>query len=372
MPDPDEVTITIGAHEFAGFDEFTLESSVDNLADGFVFTAPFDPSNADWDAQTDPFKYQGVQIKIGGELALTGILDKPKFVDGVEASTVTLEGRSLSGQLIDCSIDASDYEFTGLKLSEIARKLCKPFGIAVVVGVDTVEKRVTVNDVKMSATYGGRDYAYNETVLENTLQEAKAKIGQKAYDFLNSLANRKRILLTSDPSGRLVLRQPAGTSKPVGAIIAGTSPYISGEATYDGSARFSLYKVLYQEPGTPDVIGEASDPGVRLYRPLVDTESESEALDTVSPVQFVRAHALAKCVGITVTLAGWRNAAGLLWRKTDVVTLLAPKLKVKKESAFVVAGVTLKKSAKDGKTAVLRLVLPGTYTGQLPGSYPWA
>ena len=42
-----------------------------------------------------------------------------------------------------------------------------------------------------------------------------------------------------------------------------------------------------------------------------------------------------------------------------------------RETPFVVAGATLALDAQNGRTTELRLVLPATYSGEMPGSYPW-
>ena len=370
----DEVALQIGAVRFQGFTELTIESAIDNVADGFSLSGAFDPVNQAIVDATKPLGYQSCTISINDELIMTGIIDKPEFSESATENTFTIEGRSPAGQLIDCSMEGKT-NFTGLKLSQIAKDQCDKFGIKVLVGLDTVETRTVIKEhierrtIVTPTASGGRNtigrvattfqnVVVKETVIENTLKEAKGKPGQKVFVFLNELANRKKILLTSDPQGSLVLRQPAGTGVPVAAIIAGTSPYISGKSTFDGTACFSKYKVLHQESGSPSIVGECTDPKVTRYRPLVDTESEAEAQDITSPAKWVRAHAFAKSLTVNVTLSGWRNSEGMLWRKADMVTLQAPKIRIKNETAFIVAGVSLRMDNKGGKTTDLRLVLP--------------
>ena len=371
---------------FSGFTTLAIESAIDNAADGFSLTGAFDPANADLEARTKPFGYQKAEVKIDGELIISGIVGTPSFDEKPDENTFTLEGRSPAGQIIDCSIDGSmGYEFTGLKLSQIAKKLCAPFGITVQVGLDTVESRTVIKERTSTKTiHQGRDSVgkgqsdtltitttTRETVIENTLKEAKARPGQKVFDFLNELANRKKILLTSATNGDLVLRQPAGTGKPTASIVSGVAPYMGGSSSFNGDEYYSDFKVLHQESGNPSIIGTCKDPRIKVYRPLVDSSIESESHDVTSPAKWVRAHSLAKAISVSIQVSGWRNAEGMIWRKADLVTLKAPRLKIKNEYTFLIAGVSLRLTPTEGKTTTLRLVLPAAYTGELPGGYPW-
>ena len=74
-------------------------------------------------------------------------------------------------------------------------------------------------------------------------------------------------------------------------------------------------------------------------------------------------------------ITGWtgvtRDKNGTLHGKGATVTLLAPALMVYTETAFVVAGVTLKIDETQGKVTDLRLVLPQTFEDKMPEVYPW-
>lgn len=394
---PDEgISLTIAGAIFTGWSGMSLESALDTFADGVSLSGAFDPVVDPLLGQIQPFTE--CLVHVDGELVLTGLIDRVDFNESTDAGTFTIQGRSKAGQLVDCDIDAGSYDFKDLRLSEIARKLLAPFGIDLVVGLDSAVETRTVFKEQMESKYNNSfletkvktvsktEYFYNgsqlqsrivqvpvlvpEIIVESTLGETKAKPGQKVYEYLNGLATRKKILLTSDERGRLVMRQPPGTGKVVASIVAGTSPYIGGASSFDGTARFSSYKVLGQESGKSSVVGKAVDLGVPLYRPTVDVSGTADTLSPGDAAAWNQAHALSKSMGVTVDLSGWRNAEGLLWRKGDLVSLIAPRLRIPTETTFLVAGRTLKLS-ESGRQTTLRLVPPGVYSGKAPGGFPW-
>ena len=81
---------------------------------------------------------QKVQISVYGEPYLTGWVEtvQPTYAEG--QASLTIGGRDLAGDLVDCSAGPEGpVEFTKLRLEEFAERLCRPFGISVRCDVDT-------------------------------------------------------------------------------------------------------------------------------------------------------------------------------------------------------------------------------------------
>ena len=72
----DSVRLLINGREFTGWTAATISMSIDNCADAFSLTAPFDPSDPAVKAAFVPRKYQDVQVKIGDDTVLTGRVEK--------------------------------------------------------------------------------------------------------------------------------------------------------------------------------------------------------------------------------------------------------------------------------------------------------
>ena len=342
----DEVSIKVGGQSISGWTGVTIEQAIDNCADAFSISAPFDPDRKDLRERFKPFGYQPCEVYIDDQLIITGRIEKVELADSADGQTLIVQGRNSTGVIVDCYIDEVGYQFNGLRLADVLIKLVRPYGIKVI-------------------------YLNNT----NPIHECAAKPGQKIFDFLAKLSESFGLFLSSDELGRLVLSYPPKAAKtPVASIVAGQSPYIGGSASYDGSTRFSRYKIIASDYGAKPVADWTDDPGVPIYRHSVETIEGATPSERRRAARHKRALALARSASITVSVSGWRDGNGTLWKKGKTITLLAPALMVYTETAFVVAGVTLKIDESDGRIADLRLVLPQTYADKMPKpeDYPWA
>ncbi len=341
---PDLVKIAINGTEFAGWEALTITRTIDSVADAFSLSGPFEPDSIAMRSAFRPFGYQPCKVSIDDEMILTGQIEAVSPATTATDRTINVQGRSLTGPLVECGIDGVGYQFAGLSLLTIAQRLCKPFGIeAMCVGVNCPP-----------------------------LKEATADPGESPFSFLNRLAQDAGLLLTCDAMGRLIITKINPTGTPVSSLIEGTGLLMAVNGSYDGTQRHSLYKVLQQQDGTPGITGKATDSGVKVYRPKVETGSESDAADVNKSAAWKRALALAGSVGISATMSGWRTPSGKLWTPGDIVTMQAPGAFIFTETPLVIAEATLTLDTSQGRTAGLRLVLPATYTGEMPRSYPWA
>jgi len=355
----DVVKIAVNGIEFAGWESLTITRSLDSVADAFSLSAPFDPDNQQIRSAFRPFGYQRAEIKIDDETILTGSIENVSPSTMANERIINVQGRSFTGALVDCSIDGVGYEFGGLSLLQVAQKICQSFGIQVTSAVGS--------GPVLKTALGAVSLAEASTALD----ESRAQPGQTAYSFLNGLAQDASLMLTSDVQGRLVITKIQPSTQPVASIVEGDGPVISVSAQYNGTSRYSQYKVLQQQDGAPDLSGTATDSGVPVYRPKTDVGSDSDAGNVTKAAQWKRALALAESVEVTAVVAGWRTRAGQVWTPGMSVTVKAPGAYILNEAPFVVAEATLTLDADQGRTTSLRLVLPATYTGEMPGSYPW-
>lgn len=341
MPN-DTVRLVINGKEFSGWTGATISMAIDQVADAFSLTAPFDPYDLDVRAAFRPCGYQACNLYIGDDLILSGRKDKSDPTDSTDGNTINIQGRSLPGQLIDNSIDG-DIEFSGLTLATIARKLAKQQNVTVRADTDTP-----------------------------ALEVARATYGQKIADFLNSLAAPRNIFLNSSYDGRLVISSADDLEKkePVMNIIAGTPPYLGASASYDDEKRFRIYRIATQMAGFDDIIGESIDAAVTLPRLSMQAVEEADQ-DTGITATRVRAVAYASATGVNVTLAGWRRPDGKLFAERQAINLTAPTVMVYRQTRFIIAGVTFKLDT-GGRTVDLRLIPPETYSGKLPKVEAWS
>ena len=374
----DEVRVVIDGKELTGWEACSIDMAVDHIADGISLDGPWDWARKDLRQVVRPFGYQRTEVYIDDDLYLTGRLDKvgPKLSAGDRV--INVQGRSLTGQLADCShkgnSDGSGWEFSNLALSTICRRVCKPFGISVRADNDTAP-----------------------------IPEARCNYGQGAADFLNAVAGPRNILLNASYKGELVLTWGASlVNKTPGArLVEGEYPVEAVDAEYDSTKRFSIYQVATQFAGLPDIIDTARDASVTLYRPRLSVDSDAQASpedqealtalenevktakgQTASQAKSMalksrsasrlRVACLSEAVSVNVAVTGWRRPDGKRWAERQTVTLLAPSAMIYKEVPWLIAGVVLKLDVSGGRSTTLRLVLPETYSGTLPKETPWA
>lgn len=339
----EDVRLVVNGVEFSGWVGTTIEMAIDNGADAFSVSAPFDPSLPQVRAAFRPFEYQNVQVFLGEDQLIDGTVDSivPKTDAGDRSLTV--QGRSLPAVLIDCGIDGP-LEHSGLALSTIVRQVCRPFGIRVRPDNDT-----------------------------NPIEVARATYGQRAFDYLSSLAGPRNILLFSSSKGELVLSYTRWLADraPIAKLVEGEGLLLSVSPTFDGTKRFSSYKIATQFAGASDTVGVVADASIKAYRPHLVAAGDSDP-DPRRTAARSRAIAIAESMPVTVALSGWRTPAGGVWSKGDAITLLAPGAMIYTETKFSIAGVTLKIDEREGRVADLRLVLPETYSVDQPKAVPWA
>jgi len=346
----DVVSIDVASQRISGWTGVTIEWAIDNCADAFSISAPFDPERADLRERFKPFRYQPCEVYIDDERIITGSIEKVGLIDSEDGQTIIVEGRNKTGVIVDCYIDEVGYQLNNQRLADILNTLVRPYGIEV-------------------------NYLNNTDII----QECVAEPGQKIFDFALELAENYGLFLYSDATGRLVLSYPPKAETPVASIVAGKSPYIGGSASYDGTARFSMYTVISSDYGTEGVARSAEDFDMpkHVYRHSVELLKSSSLTELKNTARYKRSRALARAASIDITVSGWRDGNGALWKKGKTITLLAPALMVHREYDFILAGITLKIDETQGRVTDLRLVLPQTFeddkkTPKMPEVYPWS
>jgi len=337
----DLVGLRLAGQDFTGWTGVSIGMAIDQVADTFSLSLPYDPANSRLRGVIRPFGYEPVEVRLDDELLLTGRVDKIDAAVSAGERMLTVEGRSLTGTLVDCGIEGA-LEYSGLALSTIARKICQPFGVAVRADNDT-----------------------------NPIEIARAEYGQSPADFLNSLAAPRNLFLNSSYDGKLVIswartlvQRPA-----VATLIEGQHPILAVNASFDGTHRYSKYLQATQFAGAVDIVGQATDGGVNVYRPHLAAVGDTDT-DPGATARRARTAALVGAVAVSVSLHGWRRPDGARWAERQAVTLKAPGVMLETETKYIIAGVTCKLDA-GGKTVDLRLVLPELYAGEIPGSMPW-
>lgn len=346
VTDEDEVTILIDGQRFTFWTGASLTLSMDSPA-AVEFSAPFEPEDVEFRKVFRPFSYQPLEINIGANRAFTGTLIDVNPQTTPKARTVTVSAYSLPGVLHDCTPPASAFplEFNGQGVREIAKALAAYFGV----GVDFIGEQGPV------------------------FERVACNPGRKVLDFLSELTRQRNLVTSSNAEGQLLIWKSVKTGNPVARLAEGSAPVLGVTPTFNPQDYFSHITGI--EPVTLDADAGSQftvkNPLLEgVTRPQTFTAQDTESGGLKATVGAKTGRMFGNMVSYDVPVATWRDPQGELWTPNTTLTLVAPGAMVYQEYEFIIRSVTFS-ADRDSKTAILTLVLPGAFSGELPEALPW-
>ncbi len=233
-----------------------------------------------------------VEVLVDGELASTVRLDEVRRRVGAASHTIRIVGRSLGRELVDCQYSKT---LSGLRLAEIAKRLCETFKVPLKVEVET--------PVVPS-------FAMQCELPSNALINA---------------ARAANLLLYPQPDGGLVLTEPTQAGA-VATLVYGE--HIEGyELVDEYKLRFSDYVVKSFDFDSGSALkGAVKDPGLSYFRPMhiiADRTGQSVG-GCDNRAELERNRRMARAHRIDLDVMGWRHADGL-WAVNTQVRVVIPR-----------------------------------------------
>ena len=342
----DDITMTVGGMIYGGWLEMSVERAIDRLKSAFTIgvTDRWTTNGQLW--QITPFS--PCTVAIGKDVVLTGYVEDYEGEIDARSHRVTVTGGSKTTDLVDCSPDIPSGQFKGYTLEQIARSICQPFGISVVVQTDASQ-------------------VFPDATIQRT---------EKCFGFLERLGRLAGVLLTDDEQGRLVLTT-AGSGRASTAIVQGQN-LLHGTCKLDAGKRFSRYVVKGQTAigsassnwggaggfGTPGAAAPAAvitnlqavatDSGVPRYRPHTSmAEAQLDAAGMQRRANWERNYAQGRATMARLTVPGWRQADGTLWKENQIASVTAPFAQIDQD--LLIARVRFTVSPKMGKRTELEV-----------------
>lgn len=333
----DETAIKI-SRRVRFWESYSLRLKLDGIAE-FRFSAPF---------VTDftPFSYDDCEVTVGGRTVFTGTIVVVDPVIESDRKSLSIAGYSLPGVLADCTVSAKQYpvEFFKQDLATIARTLCDPFGIGVVFEA-------------------GASTAFDKVAIPATM---------KIYDFLADLARQKGLVLSTDERGKLVFRKSDGFERPVAVLAQGDEPLLSVVPQFNPQQYYSsitgVSTVKIGKPGESYTVNNARLKGVN--RPFTYQVTDLDAGDLRQTVEAKAGRMFANSVSYTAEVNTWADPVGARWEPGTFIKLSAPDALILTSYTFLIRAVTFS-AMPNRRTAMLDLVIPGAFSGEIPRSMPW-
>lgn len=298
-----QTELKVGGKFYNGWKSIRINRGIEQVAGTFELqvTDRWANQNSSWVIhQGDP-----CQVLVDGEPVITGYVDSANPSYDKANHAITISGRDKTADLVDCAAIYQTGQWSGRRLDQIAADLCHPFGIKVLRNTDM-------------------GTAFMVYVIEPS---------ETVFSCLERAARMKAVLLVSDGLGNLVLTR--ATSDAAVAILIEGENILAARAELSWLDRYSRYIVLAQGIGSDDgppewateMKAESVDAAIDRYRPLIVLAEDQGIGNKLSQrAEWERSVRMGRGCRATITVAGWRNSSGRLWKPNTLVHVRSPYL----------------------------------------------
>ena len=288
---------------------------------------------------------QACRMLLDKEPIVTGYIDSVRSSYAKGSHTTNIAGRSKTADLVDCSIPRELWNSLSTKqhdhptLAQLANRWVEPFGL----------------DVRISQEANNRLQR-----IENYAPEP----GVRVFEAIEFLARQAGVLCMDDEHGNLVMADAGQAGRVSNALVVSETGWTVLSATVDTTfaQRYSEYTLLSKTgvswPGenseqVRNTSTTALDQAVARFRPTAEVAEEALNLKQAQERIVWRANVNAgKSFRVNVSVNGWRNPDGDIWKPNTLLRYRDAGLGVNRE--FVIVSVDL--SVSDGGV-ITRLVL---------------
>lgn len=285
----ERVRLVVNGREHEGWKEVRVSAGINRQARDFSLVVTEDWPGSGLARRVAPQDL--CEVWFGGDKVLTGYVDATPISYDSEQVSISVNGRSKTADLVDCSAIHAPGQWRGVSVEHIAQALAEPYGIRVVALVGT------------------------GSVLEHQLDP-----GESVFESIDRLLTQKALLATDDAEGNQVLTR-AGTLRAETALVTGGN-VLNASTGLDFKERFSEYRCRGQRAGNDADFGavvagqRASIPDRSITRRRVlevGSDGQGDLAALRDRVRWEAAYRAGKSYETTYVVQGWRQANGQLW-----------------------------------------------------------
>lgn len=345
--------LEVNGVEYEQFISATAEIRLDALSNSFSFTS------AGENKSRPPFKKgDAVRVIVNNENVLAGNIEIVAGNYDSESHTFTYSGRDKTGDLVDSTVSAISDLKAPITLKQVIEKVLDNLGLDLVV----------IDNANPESFKKAEDITAPEP-------------GENAFGFIEALARKRQVLLTSNADGNIVIEQTPGAT-----LIhtlqnlngADNNNILSASFSYDDTGRFNVYQMVsglnptsLSFAGTvpnADIVNQKSkviDSAIRVGRQLImtpegsysDTENEKRA-KWESRIRQARGQLYSAIIQGHIT-----PDIGDLWKVNTVVGVLDDFASIQAE--MLINSVSYRLDTDSGSTTTLSLVEQNAYNLEL-------
>jgi prophage tail gpP-like protein len=337
--------LEVDGTEFAGFTSASATVRLDALTNTFSFSLT---SN-----QGDPLPFRGGEaciVKVDGEKIITGHIEIVN-VDGDSSDhSISVTGRDNTGDLLDSNLGSLDDIRPVTTLKRIIEIVIKHIGSTISV-VEEFEPKpyVTAEDL------------------------ASPEPGQDVWDFIETLARKRQVLLSSDADGNVLITR--SKSEEVDATLQhligrNDNNVLKYSVSYDTTGRYNVYRMSTQlNPvalvnagrfSNETIVsqnGQSTDKEIRAGRQLV-LVAENAGSTPIDRAKWEANVRRARGKIYSATVHGFRNQTGNIWAVNELIQVNDEFAGI--NSRMLVSSVEFNLSS-EGRLTTLALVDKSSY-----------
>lgn len=362
-----KVRLVVNGHdEYAFWESVQIESALNTLARTFAIslTAKL-PSS---DVAIKKFSPSDrVQLFIGQDLVLTGYIDATPISYDANNATFTIQGRSKTADLVDCTVmypnceikRSSKQNWATTTIVEDGRLIPHPKNTAISWRNEKLETIIA----QLIAPYDIDLRIVGEQHLDFRVNHDVGLL-EGVLEALQHMVKRKDLLIHDNECGNLII-DTKGAYRAYDALILGQN-VLSASANFDAKKLFSVYKVKGQSSGSNTKMGTAINgydgtyynTDVKRLRYKCE-KYQGQATDALCYEQAENnsRYESGQFLKTTYTVQGWRQGNGELWKINSLVSVTDPILDLD-NITFLISKVSFSLNNDSGMTTTLEVVPP--------------
>lgn len=335
---PDHVVeLQVAGTAYSGWTSVEIERGIDQMTGTFSLrlAAKEKTGAEDW-----PIR-QGAECRVmlAGVPLITGYIDSMTRFVAAEERGIDVRGRDRTADLVDCSAINRPGSWRGRRLEEIAAELVKPFGIP----------------VEVVGTTGA---PFTRFALQQ---------GETVFAAIERMSRYRGLVAWSAGDGTLRIGNP-DIGESIGRLAEGEN-VIAASLTTTTSERFSDYVVKGQATGSDErsgaavaqVKGEAKDPAIARYRPLlIIGEEQSDQTALKKRAEWEAAVRSGRAQQAQITVPGWLTSEGKPFAHGMRADCDVPSAGI--SGSLLIERLTFSRDATGGTVTTFDLVPPEAWT----------
>jgi prophage tail gpP-like protein len=307
----DILSLTVGNQVLTGWQRVSVTRPLAGIPASFSIEVTEKYPNA---TDLDLKPGQPCTVKIGGDLVLTGYVDRYASSISPSQHTIRVDGRSKSEDLVDCSAlventSAGSASTPGMQIMNgstlsIARKLAAPYGVTI-----------------QSTAGEGVDVA-----------QFNINLGETVWDIIDRITRYSKMIVYDMPDGSLMFAK-VGTESMASGFRLGEN-IESADIMFSMDQRFSQYEAHtmatmalgtdagVNSPGVGEIVKDEEVPRFRkLY--IVDEQYIIGTPLAKDRALWEKNRRWGQSFNFNVTCDAWRDAKGTLWAPNMLVPISA-------------------------------------------------